>query len=207
MVLRAKDVSPKQLHYSSVKRSKSGKYSLVTYNDEPLRIQLSRSECKYINNDNGRRHFLNISLNSSDAKFFQNFDNIIEESYIDEDDPLEHSRQLVNGSITIRMTTNIATDTDKRENGSSFTPKLYEAGKSPKEIDYNQSNLPIFLENRRLSVIIECIGIWFKKGKVGVTWKVNQMQLVQSKYPNKYAFIDSDEDEDEPDLYPSDSDM
>ena len=199
MVLRAKDVSSKQLSYSAVKRSKSGKYSFVTYNDEPLRIQLSRVECKYIHNSDGTRHFLNITLGSNDVKFFRNFDNMIEDSYIDDDDPLEHSRQLVNGAITVRMTT----DTEGR-----FTSKLYEAGENPKEVDYSRSNLPLFLENRRLSVIVECIGIWFKKGKVGVTWKVNQMQLIPNK-PNKYAyaFVDSDEEEDEPDLYPSDNDM
>jgi len=92
-----------------------------------------------------------------------------------------------------------------------FSAKLYEQGDKPNEVDFNSSNLPHILKNCHLSVIVECIGIWFKKGRVGVTWKVNQMQISPFKYPLDYAIMESDDegavDYDEPYLFPEDQEF
>tara|TARA_B100000427_G_C15515320_1_gene597972 strand:- start:2980 stop:3681 length:702 start_codon:yes stop_codon:yes gene_type:complete len=75
----------------------------------------------------------------------------------------------------------------------NFTCTVWDHERNKIEGDFTEQ----VTKGQSVVAIVKCARVWFASGKYGVTWQVDQLKLDKPKAITGYAFVESDDEEDE----------
>ena len=225
-IILANDVNLDKFEISSLKTLQNGgKMAFLNYNSGRLTTQLPRKMrlpfgiSEYTSEETGNtKYWINVTLDKREKVL--NFKKLIEDvdNYVI-DHAFKNSKQWFKGTqyktreiLEALYTSNIKYSKDKEtgeindkydptlkinipQRDGEFNISIFD--KNANEISRNDiDNLKNLFKGSEASVIMECGGIWVAGSKFGVTWKVVQLQVFPKESINGFAFLKTDDDND-----------